>query len=71
MAGVRIAFSGSFPENKFLLLISVLFLTLVDDHSYSLSHGYWQEGLCVASWPLRNRSDFKFHLRVHVSRLVV
>ena len=36
MAGVGIAFSGSFSGNRFSLPISTLFLTRVDYHSYSL-----------------------------------
>jgi len=36
MAGVRIAFSGSFSANRFCLPMSALFLTRVDDQSYSL-----------------------------------
>jgi len=36
MAGVRIAFSGSFPRNTVSLPMSALFLTRVDCHSYSL-----------------------------------
>jgi len=36
MAGVRIAFSGSFSRNRFSLPISALFITRVDYHFYSL-----------------------------------
>ena len=36
MAGVRIAFPGSFSANRFGLPMSARFLTRVDSHSYSL-----------------------------------
>jgi len=36
MTGVRIAFSGSFSENRFSLPMNALFLTGVDYHSCSL-----------------------------------
>jgi len=36
MSGFRIAFPGSFSANRFALPMSALFLTRVDDHSYSL-----------------------------------
>jgi len=54
-AEVRIAFPGSFSRNRFSSPISALFLTRVDDHSYSLltATGKCQE--------LESHFQFVFH----------